>query len=195
MDSRIQGVIMPVNERRQHFRIDDKVYMDYRVISASEMQTDEYIEKDLMGHSNQRYLETTRYFEEIDRELAQVSQTLALTEPTIAHYLNLINAKVDYISRHLLIGESISLQNVNLSLGGMRFTCHDQISTGKLLKIVLYTKPKMIPIVLNATCVSSNRFKNSFHKISCQFKAMTLEQEQLLAQHIMHAQIKEKADS
>lgn len=186
---------MPVNERRQHFRIDDKVYMDYRIINASEMNSDEFIEKQLMGHSNQQYLDTVHYFEEIDKELSQVSQTLALTDPTAAHYLNLINAKVDYISRNLLIGESISLRKVNMSLGGLRFTCHDNISVGTLLKIVLYTKPKMIPIVVNANCVYSASVKNDLYSIACRFKDMTLEQEQLLAQHIMHAQIKEKADS
>ncbi|WP_367606071.1 PilZ domain-containing protein [Legionella sp. W05-934-2] len=186
---------MPVHERRQHFRIDDQVYMDYRILSANEMQAESFIEKDLMGHSNQQYLETARYFEEIDRELAQVSQTLALTDPTAAHYLNLINAKVDYISRNLLVGESISLRKVNISLGGLRFTCRDNIDKGTMLKIVLYTKPKMIPIVVNACCVYSTHFKNDFYSISCQFKDMSLEQEQLLAQHIMHAQVKEKANS
>lgn len=186
---------MPVQERRQHFRIDDKVYMDYRIISSNELQSEDYIEKDLMCHSNQQYLDTARYFEEIDRELAQVSQTIALTDPTTAHYLNLINAKVDYISRNLLIGESISLRKVNISLGGIRFNGHENIKEETLLKIVLYTKPKMIPIIVNASCIKSTPYKDDFYTISCQFMDMTLEQEQLLAQHIMHAQIKEKASS
>lgn len=186
---------MPVAERRQHYRIDDNVYMDYRIVTAYEMQSEAYIEEDLMGHSNQQYLDTTRYFEEIDRELAQVSQALALTDPTTAHYLNLINAKVDYISRNLLVGESISLRKVNISLGGIKFTCHEEIDDHSLLKIVLYTKPKMIPIVVNACCVKADRYKNDFFYISCQFIDMSLEQEQLLAQHIMHAQVQEKANS
>ena len=118
---------MPVHERRQHFRIEDQVYFDYKIITSGEVCSDKSITEELLGQNGKRYLETTQYFQSLDYELAELTQSLALQEPALAHYLNLINAKIDYLARHLLIGDKINLRKVNISLGGMSFKTKDRV--------------------------------------------------------------------
>ncbi|STX28311.1 type IV pilus assembly PilZ [Legionella beliardensis] len=184
---------MPVHERRQHFRIDDEIYFEYKIIE-SETYSDKSITDELLGHSGQRYLETTRYFQSLDYELSKLTQSLALKEPAIAHYLNLLNAKIDYLMRHLSIAEKTPKHKVNISLGGMAFHSKQKIKEKTLLKLIIYTKPKMIPIIVNAIVVYSQYVSNHHYRTAVQFESLTAEQEQLLSQHIMLAQVQCRLD-
>lgn len=185
---------MPVHERRQHFRIEDQVYFDYKIITSGELCSDKSITEDLLGQNGKRYLETTQYFQSLDYELAELTQSLALQEPALAHYLNLVNAKIDYLARHLLIGDKIHLRKVNISLGGMSFKTKDRVKERTHMKVVIYTKPKMIPIVLDAVVVYSQFHSETQYRTAVQFEDLNAEQEQLLSQHIMLAQAKCRAD-
>lgn len=182
------GVIMPVHERRQHFRIEDQIYFDYKFIEPGSVYTDKQITNELLGKSGERYLETNQYFQSLDYELAELTQTLALKEPALAHYLNIMNAKIEYLARHFLIGEKIELRRVNISLGGMAFKTKERVEEKTRAKIVIYTKPKMIPIIVNAIVVYSQYHEEGQYHTAVQFEGLDREQEQLLSQHIMIAQ-------
>jgi c-di-GMP-binding flagellar brake protein YcgR len=182
-------MIMTVHERRQHFRIEDQVYFEYKMIDPGSCYSDTKITEELLGQAGQRYLETNRYFQSLDYELAELTQTLALKEPALAHYLNLLNAKIDHLTRHLTLGENTQLRHVNISLGGMAFKTKEKITENTYLKLVIYTKPKMIPIILDGRVVYSKEISKTNFRTAVQFQNMTHEQEQLLSQHIMHAQL------
>ncbi|KTD25761.1 MULTISPECIES: PilZ domain-containing protein [Legionella] len=179
---------MPIHERRQHFRIEDQVYFDYKLVEPGELYSDKLITEELLGQSGKRYLETTQYFQSIDYEISKLTQALAVHEPALAHYLNLINAKIEYLARHLMIGEKIHLRKINLSLGGMAFKTKERIKEKTHMKIIIYTKPKMIPILLNASVVYSQYYNENQYHTAVQFEEMDKEQEQLLSQHIILAQ-------
>ncbi|STX50765.1 type IV pilus assembly PilZ [Legionella busanensis] len=185
---------MPVHERRQHFRIDDEIYFEYKVIEPGDFSSDKALTDELLGQSGQRYLETTRYFQSLDYELSKLTQTLAMKEPAIAHYLNLLNAKIDYLMRHLSIAEKTPQHKVNISLGGMAFYSKTKIKEHTSLKLVIYTKPKMVPIIVNAVVVYSQYSNNNNYRTAVQFDGLTKEQEQLLSQHIMLAQVQCRLD-
>lgn len=185
----------PVHERRQHFRIEDQVYFEYKILKAGSCYSDKSINDDLLGLSGQRYLETTNYFQSLDYELAELTQTLALKEPALAHYLNLINTKIDYLARHLTLGEKVPLRKVNISLGGMAFKTKEKIKDKTRLKIIVYTKPKMVPIILNAIAVYCQFISGSSYHTAVQFENLTPDQEQLLSQHIMLAQVQCRTNS
>lgn len=185
---------MPVHERRQHFRIDDQIYFDFKLIESGELCSDKLITEDLLGQNGKRYLEATQYFQSLDYELSELTQTLALQEPALAHYLNLVNAKIDYLTRHLLIGEKVHMRKVNISLGGMAFKTNERLKEKTHMKIIIYTKPKMIPIILDAVVVYSQYQNENQYRTAVQFEEMDAEQEQLLSQHIMIAQAKCRAD-
>lgn len=186
---------MPVHERRQHFRIEDQIYFDYKILNPGNCYTEQSVQDDLMGNGSQRFLETMNYFQSLDYELAELTQTLALKDPSIAHYLNILNAKIDFLVRHLTLGEKTTLKRVNISLGGMSFKTKEKITEKTQMKIVIYTKPKMVPIILNAIVVYSQYISQHHHRTAVQFEGLTEEQEQLLSQHIMLAQVQNHEDS
>ncbi|MBA2657127.1 MAG: PilZ domain-containing protein [Tatlockia sp.] len=179
---------MPVHERREHFRIEDQIYFDYKLIEAGSIFTDKQITQELLGKSGKNYLETSQYFQSLDQELAEMTQVMALKEPALAHYLNLINAKIEYLARHLLIGEKIQLRRVNISLGGMAFKTKERIIEKTRVKLIIYTKPKMLPIVVNAVVIYSQYHNENSYHTAVRFEELDREQEQLLSQHIMIAQ-------
>ena len=188
------GAIMPIHERRQHFRIEDHIYFTYRVMENGDLCSDRTIVDQLLGQNGQRYLEAAHYFQEIDYELAELTQVVSLKEPAIAHYLNLLNAKIDYISRQMLMTNSIQMRKVNISLGGMSFKTPELIKEKTLLKLVIYTKPQMIPIILDATVVYCQYQSEHNYRTAVSFNGVTHEQEQILSQHILLAQAKRRSD-
>lgn len=186
---------MPQHERRQHFRIEDQIYFEYKVLEPGNCYTDQLISQDLLGQGGQRYQETMHYFKNLDQELSALTETLAARDPAIAQYLNLINTKIDFLVRKLTMDTRTQLRKVNLSLGGMSFHTKEKIKEKSYLKLVIYTKPKMVPIIINAVAVYCEYLSQSSYRTAVQFENMTSEQEQLLSQHIMHAQVQYQTDS
>lgn len=184
---------MPVHERREHFRIDDLVYFDYKIIEGSEFCSDLSLKSQMLGEKGQKYMEMANYFQEIEYELSELTHVLSLKDPALAHYLNLMNAKIDYLSTQIMMGSKVSLRKVNLSLGGMAFESNDKISVDTSLKMVIYTKPKMVPIIVNAKVVFCQYQKETTYRIAVAFDTLNQEQEQLLSQHILLAQVKTRA--
>lgn len=185
---------MPVHERRQHFRIDDHIYFEFREIKPGEVCSDLMISKQLLGEQGMRYMEAVQYFQDIDNELSDLTQNIALEHPGVAHYLNLLNSKIDYISRQVFMGNQVQMRKVNISLGGMAFKTDKQYKLETHFKMVIYTKPKMSPILVDATVVYCQYQGATSYRTAVEFEKLNLEQEQLLSQHIMLAQIKSRAD-
>lgn len=185
---------MPVHERRQHFRIDDHVYFDYCIIPQGEFHSDSVITQQLLGENGQKYMEINQYFQNIDYELARLTQTMGIKEPALAHYLNLLNAKIDYLSRQLFVTGKIQMRKVNISLGGMAFKTKELIKDHTNVKIVLYTKPKMLPVILDAMVVYCQYQSEEHYRTAVQFTSLSSDQEQLLSQHILQAQSRSPAD-
>lgn len=184
---------MPVHERRQHFRIVDYIYFNYRIYAPGEFSSDPLITKQLLGEQGKKFMDAAQYFHEIDAELSELTSEIALEFPHMAHYINLLNTKIDYLTRHLLLAENIELRKVNISLGGMSFHTNEVLKEGTSMKIVLYTKPKMIPIIIDGQVVYCQFQNESTYRTSLQFNNLTSEQEQLLSQHILLAQIKNRS--
>jgi len=185
---------MPIHERRQHFRIEDHIYFNYRIMEPGEICSDRTMTDELLGENGQRYLEAAHYFQDIDYELAELTQVLALKEPALAHYLNLLNAKIDYLSRQMLMTNTIQMRKVNISLGGMAFKTPILMKENTMLKLVIYTKPKMIPIIVEAVVVYSQFQNSNSYRTAISFNNLSNEQEQILSQHILLGQVKNRCD-
>ncbi|MBA2648997.1 MAG: PilZ domain-containing protein [Legionella sp.] len=179
---------MAADERRQHCRIDDHIYFDYRIIKPNDCSSELGRRNELLGESGQKYIETLQYFQTIDSELAKVGNITR--DPAVLQFLHLINAKIDYLSRQMMIPPSINIQKVNISLGGLAFKTSLPIKEGIRVKTVIYTKPKMIPIIVDARVVYCQYQFETYYRTAIAFDELTLEQEQLLSQHILLSQAK-----
>jgi hypothetical protein len=181
---------MPIHEQRQLFRIDDQIYFGYRVIKPNENSAK--LDEEMLGKNGQKYFEAMQYFQEIDYEMSQLTQEIAIKEPTMAHFLNLMNAKIEYLSRSLLVESKLKLHKLNLSIGGLAFKSPEQIKENTSLRIVLYTRPKMAPVFLHASVVSCKFMDEHHYRVAVQFDNLSIEEENALSQHIMVAQIKHR---
>jgi hypothetical protein len=185
---------MPVHERRQHFRIDDRIYFDYRILSPGEFCSDLAITNQLLGEQGKKFMEAAQYFQDIDNQLSNLTQEISSDNPGLAHYLSLLNTKIDYLSRQVLMVGKMELRKVNISLGGMAFKTSELVKEQTNIKIVIYTKPKMVPIIVDGRVVCSQYQHDGHYRTAIQFNSLTPEQEQLLSQHILLAQIKIRSD-
>jgi hypothetical protein len=121
---------MPLQEQRETFRVDDIIYFDYKIINVPDKQlaTDE----DVFGPAGQKYLETSQNLQNIDAEIAELTSAVALKDPTIAHFFNLLNSKIEFLSRMVLLENKLKFHEVNLSLGGMAFNVEKKLSPSYL---------------------------------------------------------------
>lgn len=76
----------------------------------------------------------------------------------------------------------------------MAFKTPDLIKEKTRLKLVIYTKPKMIPIIVEGTVVYSQYQTEHTYRTAVSFNELTSEQEQILSQHILLAQAKHRSD-
>ena len=185
---------MPVHERRQHFRIDDRMYFNYRILAPGEFCSDSAIISQLLGEQGKKFMEAAQYLQDIDNQLSEHTQDLAIDNPGLAHCLNLLNSKIDYLTRHILMSSDVEIRKVNVSLGGMAFKTPCLVKVDTQVKVVIYTKPKLIPIILDGKVVYSQFQSAGNYRTSLQFEGLNPEQEQLLAQHILLVQIKDRSN-
>ena len=163
-------------------------------MGLGERHSDREIIDELLGKNGQRYMDAMHYFQDIDYELSELTQAIALKEPALAHYLNLLNTKIDYLSRQMLMTKNVHLRKVNISLGGMSFKTEDLIKEKTHLKLVIYSKPKMIPIILDGMIVYSQYQSENHYHTAVTFIELTHDQEQILSQHILLGQVKNRSD-
>ena len=76
----------------------------------------------------------------------------------------------------------------------MAFKTTELIKEKTNLKMVIYTKPKMIPIIVEATVVYSQYQSENHYRTAVAFNELTEEQEQILSQHILLGQVKTRSD-
>lgn len=185
---------MSMKERRQHFRIDDTVFFDYKIIQSNERCADSKLYQQLLGEEGTRHLEAAKFFDDIDQELADISQSISNQYPDILNFLKLINAKVDFMRRVFFSKDKSKLRPVNLGLGGMSFKTEKKIPMDSHAIVLLYTKPKMIPLILEGRVVYSKLDDQTGYRTAIAFGELGPEKEKILANHIMQIQTQMKPD-
>ena len=181
---------MPINERRHHFRVVDHIYFDYKIIRPGDVSSDLEIGHELLGKNGQKYVEAMQFFQNLDYEMTELSQIINLREPALNHYLSLLNSKIDYLARQILMTNNIQLRKVDISLGGLAFNTPDFIKEKTLIKLILYTKPKIIPVIIDAIVIFCEPHGHDEYRTSVSFSSLSKEHEQLISQHILLAQTK-----
>lgn len=179
---------MPIYERRQYFRVEDQLYFDYRIIKNGEVYAEQEVIEELLGRSTKPYQEITNYYQDLNNQLIELEQNFSSKEPELANYLNVLNMKLDSIIRHMMVGKKNLLRKVNLSIGGMSFRTKERIEEKTMMKIVIYTQPQIIPIVLDAVVIYSQYQQPHQYRTAVQFVTLSEEHEELLTQHIILAQ-------
>lgn len=178
-------------DRRQFYRIDHPVVLDYQVVDETDVAT-----------SSQPYqFNVSPYFllqsqlAEIDSDCQHLIRKIAESTPQMAAYLQHLNRKIDLIGRTLtggnLANEGGHEQIINLSEGGMSFFCEDPLKAGTPLAIKLIFPENGIGLLLYARVQRCDTVESEY-ELALSFLKMPESCRTLLARLILEAQAKER---
>lgn len=182
-------------DRRQSFRINDEVYLDYRPLQPDE--DDFYNDSDIAG--------VCRGLMEL-RDLNQQSSHLLVTirkhHSDVAHYLSLIDRKIETLAQMTAaigMGRDITPSHrVNLGTGGMAFTSDKPLDNGQRLAVKLVLFPSHLCLQLTARVVYSNpKEGQEGYCTGVQFNPLPEHDNDALIRHLLEkqsAQLREERD-
>jgi c-di-GMP-binding flagellar brake protein YcgR len=178
-------------ERRQFYRIDQPVVLDYQIVS----------ENDVKRSSQPHQFNVSPYFllqsqlAEIDSECQHLIYKIAESTPHLATYLQHLNKKIDLIGSALsdkqVDSDTSRQQTINLSEGGLSFFAPEKLDLGVCLAIKLIFPENGMGLLLYARVQRCEAVADHY-EIGIEFLKMPESCRTLLARLILEAQAKER---
>lgn len=187
-------------ERRNFYRVDDVVYLEYRPVSKEELGN---IEAGLAGQASPQpprdeYLEQLA---SISKQITPLISEIRKDSPTLARFLEGLNKKVD-----LLVGRVFTelggadeqpdatvqvRSNVNLSAGGVAFNAEEGFDAGEYLHLRIVTTTEGFVIDSYGQvirCGRENREPARPYRLRVKFAFLDDADRRMLMRHIMAKQ-------
>ncbi|WP_188860157.1 PilZ domain-containing protein [Marinobacterium nitratireducens] len=179
-------------DRRQFYRIDHKVALEYRVVPES----------DVMTSARPYHFDVSPHFlllgelQALDSETSHLLRKIGESQPDIAGYLKLINTKIDMIANSLVSQEltdtsGLRLKSINLSEGGLSFDSNQALRQGDYLALKLVFPESHLGMLLYARVQRCAPIQDGFH-IAIEFFKLTESCRTLIARYILEAQARER---
>lgn len=134
-------------ERREYFRIDDQVLLDYRPLPDQDVAAFRAM---LAGDLPHRFM-TASTFAATSRQIAHALQRIQSELPEVARCLQAIDQKLNTLAQLFVAEEAQGTlqdsRDVSLSAGGVAFRAADPVSAGALLELRLVLLPATIGIL------------------------------------------------
>lgn len=137
------------NERREYFRIEDAVYLDYRVLEEGESPPAE---------AEQVWPERLKVLSElstVSRHVNAMVPKLREFYPDITQFLVALNQKVDLLVALVMangVADSVQPnQQVRISAGGIDFHAPAPVEVGRILELRLVLFPSYTALLLYGT--------------------------------------------
>ncbi|MEA2080696.1 MAG: PilZ domain-containing protein [Pseudomonadota bacterium] len=176
-------------ERREYFRIDDEVVLDYRQIGEGEAdRLREKIESRLVDRFT-----AASSFTATSRQMTHVIHKVQNQSPELARCLQAIDQKLNMIAQ-LFVSEEINLheqpiREVNLSAGGIAFRARHEISIDSLLELRMVLFPSLLGILTISRVNQCERVDDGNLKFPWQiavvYEHLRETDRELLVRHIM----------
>ena len=185
----MNAVVVMTEERREYFRIDDKVALDYRPIG--EVEADVLREK-MHSRVVDRFTAAAS-FNTITRQMTHVIHKVQSESPEVARCLQAIDQKLNTIAQ-LLVSEDMQLsqrtpREVNLSAGGVSFRAQKQMEIGSLLELRMVLLPSQLGILAIARVLQCDRVEGVGvtlpWQIGLAYEDLRETDRELLVRHIM----------
>ncbi|MFT6429151.1 MAG: hypothetical protein ACJAXR_001125 [Halopseudomonas sp.] len=176
------------NDKRNFFRISDSLSLDVRKVPNADLENSIFNEESPL-FSLLSDLHT------LDFESQHLLRQIAERDRALAHYLKIINKRVDLVSKALaiqLMDDIGEPQEVTLSESGMSFDVAEPFEIESWLAVRMILLPSPLGLVVPAQvirCDSGSR--PGTWSIAVSFHALADNQRQLLARHILQKQAQE----
>ena len=182
-----------MDDRRQYFRIDDRLSLSYRVVQTGDAEDE--INKARRGYAELAELRNALFV--IDARMDDICNEIKRDFPLIAELTTLINKKIALHERLIGIDEPYddnpmgAARDVNLSANGVAFEAEIPMVEGSHLKIemVMYPENYYIPLYGRViSCRKSNEEKTAGYKIAVEFEAISEKDRERVMHHILSKQ-------
>ena len=177
------------DERREYFRIDDEVALDYRLIGEGEA---EQLREKIKSRVVDRFTVASS-FTATSRQMTHVIHKVQNQSPELARCLQAIDQKLNMIAQ-LFVSEEMDLheqstREVNLSAGGISFRSQQKIRIDSLLELRMVLFPSLVGILTVSRAVQCERVNDANLKfpwqISVVYEHLRESDRELLVRHIM----------
>jgi hypothetical protein len=180
------------DERREYFRIDDEIALDYRLIDESETEA---LSERIHARVPDRFTVASS-FTATSRQMAQALHKVQNQSPELVRCLQAIDQKLNMLAQ-LFVSEEMNIdqqptREVNLSAGGLAFRSQHEISTGSLLEMRMVLFPTLIGIlnlsrVIHCERVSDGNVQFPW-QVAVNFEQLRESDRELLVRHVMAKQ-------
>ncbi len=177
------------NERREYFRIDDEVMLDYQQLNEADLES---LRGAIESSIPDRFT-TASSFAASSRQIAHAFHSVQNESPEVARCLQALDQKLNILAQ-LFVAEEIqynerSTQDVNLSAGGLAFRAQHQANEGDLLKTRLVLLPSLMGILLVSRVVHCDRVNDGNlqfpWQIAVSYEVLRESDRELLVRHVM----------
>jgi len=147
----------PQNERREHFRINDTLFIQYKAIDqATAERLSENIVNPQPDENNQQQVQ----LHALQTAFTLLTDQINHHDRDIARALRLLNEKINILSRGLQNRHdnmNIKSTDVNLSGGGLAFLCSESLATKSALSIQIELRSSDVIIDTIANVISCEK--------------------------------------
>lgn len=175
-------------DQRNYFRIDDIVYLSYRVVSWEDARSSQ-----IPGVGQARHTLTVKAnLERISRELQPLHSLIRSQNSNVAEYLSALDKKINLIGEYLTENDEAEVdvepQQVNIGAGGLLFVSDKPVIIGAMLELQMKMLPENTSIFSYARVVScteaTEKAEQQEYKIAVEFEFMDEDVRDLITRHI-----------
>lgn len=182
-----------MNERRSYFRINETIAIEVKAVAASAFNNT----APAAHFSETQSLKRINELRRLDADNKLLLSEIRASQRTIADYLENLNRKIDLIGAAILQENAATPppsrnQLVNLSEGGIAFGSSQPFAAGDHLAIRLVFLEQFTSLTTYAVVVRSSPADKDTYQIAARFTGITEEEQQLIGQQIMRAQMAER---
>ncbi|WP_252271527.1 PilZ domain-containing protein [Pseudomonas subflava] len=178
-----------VDDRREYYRIEDTIALDFSLLAGAEAQASDPL------HDSSPLFNLLSDLHLLDFESQHLLRHISERDRTLANYLKVMNKRIDLIGQAMaqsLLREIGTPRQVSLSEGGVSFQHGQAVATGSHLAIKMVLMPQALGLLLRAQVVHCQARDDGRFEIGTEFEALTDAQRQLLARHILQKQALER---
>lgn len=180
-------------ERRQYFRINGKVAVDYKIITEDEMEHSRIPTQFEVSPFFLLLTQLQNIGSDNDFHLRKIAQK----DPSTAAYLESMNEKVEAIAQAVAKSdvefENLSTQEINLSEGGLSFSSKESIPLNSYLALKVVFEESFSGLLLYGQVLySGEQGENGEYKIGVEFTDLPESSRMIVARYILSSQARER---
>ncbi|MHA6493750.1 PilZ domain-containing protein [Pseudomonas borbori] len=177
------------DDRREYYRIDDTIALDFTLLSGADALAGEELQDSspLFNLLSELHL--------MDFESQHLLRHISERDRTLANYFKVMNKRIDLLGQAVaqsLLRDIGAPRQVSLSEGGISFNNAQSVPEGSHLALKLVLMPQALGLLLRAKVIHCHSRADKQFEIGTEFEALTDAQRQLLARHILQRQALER---